>query len=335
MPDIIVIGDINIDINLTIPAYPMPGNEAVATTVHMHTGGSAVNTAIALAKMDMDVGFIGRVGQDTLGDKVLADLKKAGVDCTHVQTDPTVSTGMIFIAVTADGERTMFSARGANAFTDAGALNANNFTRCRWVHLSGYSFLSYHQYETAMVALEQAENSPYTRVSMDVGPEPAFRARSRILEILPRLDILFPNRMELTLLSGGLSVEQSFDYLFEHGAKAVVAKCGHEGCMLAIDHKRTILPAFQVDIKDTTGAGDSFDAGVVLGRLIGLSWEASAALGNALGALAATQNGSGADFIHRSAVAKLVEKHLFHPAWASVQFALEELTAYFEGEGMA
>ena len=330
MSDIIVIGDINVDVNFTIPAYPVPGNEAIATTVRMHTGGSGVNTAIALSKMDMDVGFIGRVGQDTLADQVLADLRAAGVDCTHIQTDPNVSTGLVFIAVTADGERTMFSARGANAFTDAGMINANCFDQCRWVHLSGYSFLSHHQYEATMVALDLAENSPYTRVSLDVSTEPALRACTKIIEVLSRIDVIFPNEAELTLLSKGRPINESLDYLLDQGVHAIVTKCGHKGSILALDGKRTRMPAFDVEVEDTTGAGDSFDAGVVLGRLIGLSWEASVALGNALGGLATTQNGSGVDSIRRNVVAKLIEKHLFHPEWAPVQFALEELIAYFE-----
>ena len=88
MPDIIVIGDINVDVNLTIPAYPMPGHEAVATSIQMTTGGSAVNTAIALANLDMDVGFIGRIGQDILAGQALTDLKESGVNCDHIQIDP-------------------------------------------------------------------------------------------------------------------------------------------------------------------------------------------------------------------------------------------------------
>ncbi len=334
MPDIVVVGDINVDLNFSIPAYPVPGNEAIATDVQMHTGGSAINTAIALAKMDMDVGFVGRVGRDPLAGKVLADLSETGVDCTHIQTDPTVSTGMIFIAVTADGERTMFSARGANAFTKAKEISPDCFVQCRWIHLSGYSFLSHDQHETLMFALDYAKNSPYTRVSLDVGVEPALRARTQLLEILPRLDVIFPNKMELSLLSEGLAVEDSLDLLFDHGARAVVTKCGAQGSILAVENRHVRLPAFDVAVKDTTGAGDSFNAGVVLGRLIGLRWEAATALGNALGGLAATQHGSGANSIQRNMVAKLVEKHLFHPAWSSVQYALEELAAYFEGDAI-
>lgn len=331
MPDIIVIGDINIDVNLSIPAYPIPGHEAVASSIQMHTGGSAVNTAIALANMDMDVGFIGRVGQDALAEKALTALKKAGVDCSHVQIDPKVSTGLIFIAVTVDGERTMFGARGANAFTDADAIDPAYFSNCRWLHLSGYSFLSYHQYKTIQAALKLAENSPYTRVSLDVGTEPALRARQQILEMLPQLDVVFPNETELTLLGGGLPQDESLDYLLNCKSGAVVAKCGPKGSILALSNKRVRLPAFNVPAKDSTGAGDSFNAGVVFGRLVGLSWEASVALGNALGGWAAVQDGAGAHAINRGVVSKLVESHLFSDAWAPVRYALEELAVYFEG----
>lgn len=331
MPDIIVMGDVNVDVNFTIPAYPTPGNEAIATSVQMHTGGSAVNTAIALARMDMNVGFIGRVGQDTLADKVLADLSATGVDCTHIQIDPKVSTGLIFIAVTGDGERTMFGARGANAFTESNSIDADYFHYCRWLHLSGYSFLSYHQYKTLLVALDLAQNSPHTRVSLDIGTEPALRARAQIMEVLPRLDVIFPNETELTLLGEGRSIEGSLDYLLSHGAKAIVTKCGRKGSILALPNKQVLVPAFDVQVKDTTGAGDSFNAGVLLGRLVGLSWEASVALGNALGGLVTTQEGGGATSLHRNEVAKLVERHLFREEWVQVQFALEELIAYFEG----
>jgi ribokinase len=331
MPDIIVIGDINVDVNFTIPAYPRPGNEAIATAVQMNTGGSAVNTAIALAKMDMDVGFIGRIGQDTLASQVLGDLKQIGVDCTHIQTDPRVSTGLIFIAVSIDGERTMFGARGANAFTEASSIKPEYFRHCRWLHLSGYSFLSYHQYETLLFALELAKNSPHTRVSLDIGTEPAFRARAQIIEILPKIDVIFPNEAEIGLLSQGQPIPEALDYLLSKGANAIVTKRGRRGSILAVGNKRITFPAFEVNVKDTTGAGDSFNAGVVLGRLVGLSWEASAVLGNAFGGLVTTQDGGGAMAIHRNDVAKIVERHLFKEEWASTQFALEELIAYFEG----
>ncbi len=332
MPDVIVMGDINIDVIFSIPAYPLPGNEAVATSVQMHTGGSAVNTAIALSMMDINVGFIGRVGNDPMASQVLTHLKESGVDCSQVQVDPKVSTGMIFIAVTEDGERTMFGARGANSFTQAKSINTEYFANCRWIHLSSYSFLAHHQYETILTALDIAENSLHTRVSLDIGTEPAIRARSQIMQLLPRLDVILPNETELTLLAQGTSIDNSLDQLLNgQGANAVVTKRGSKGCLLAIADKRESFPSFDIDLKDTTGAGDSFNAGLVLGRLVGLSWEASSALGNAMGGLVTTQRGAGADSLNRNVVAKLIEKHLFKEEWAPVRPALEELTAYFEG----
>lgn len=332
MPDIIVMGDINIDVIFTIPAYPLPGGEAVATSVQMHTGGSAVNTAIALAKMDMDVGFIGRVGSDSLAKQVLADLKAAGVDCSQVQVDPRVSTGLILIAVTEDGERTMFGARGANSFTQSKEIDPAYFANCRWIHLSSYSFLAHHQYETILAALDIAKNSRFTRVSLDIGTEPAVRARSQIVQLLPQFDVVLPNETEVTLLSQGHSMEDSINILLNgRSSNAMITKRGRHGCLLAVGDKRIAFPSFDVRPKDTTGAGDSFNAGVVLGRLVGLSWEAAAALGNALGGLATTQEGAGAASLNRATVAKLIEQHLFKEEWEPVRPALEELTAYFEG----
>ena len=332
MPDIIVMGDINVDVTFTIPAYPLPGTEAIASSVQMHTGGSAVNTAIALAKMDMDVGFIGRVGAGPLADQILEDLKEVRVDYSQVQVDPKVSTGLIFIAVTEDGERTMFAARGANSYTQASAINPDYFINCRWIHLSSYSFLAHHQYETILTVLDLAENLPYTRVSLDIGTEPALRARSQILKVLSRIDVIIPNELEVTMLANGQSLDNSLNYLLNGiGANAVVTKLGGRGCLLAVGDRRVHLPPFDVKIKDTTGAGDSFNAGLVLGRLVGLSWESAATLGNALGALAATREGAGATTINRNDVFRLVEKNLFKDEWAAARFALEELTAWFEG----
>jgi ribokinase len=330
MPDVIVMGDINVDVFFSTPAYPRPGSDAIASDLQMHTGGSAVNTAIALSKMEMEVGFIGRVGPDPLAKQVLRDLQQAGVDCSQVQIDPKVSTGLIFIAVTEDGERTMFSARGANAFTDARAINPDYFASCRWVHLSGYSFLSYQQYETMLFALDLAENSPYTRVSLDIGTEAALRARPQIIQMLPRLDVILPSELELSILSGASSMDEGLDYLLARHAKAIVTKLGRKGCIVALSDKRLLVPAFEIEVKNSTGAGDSFNAGLVLGRLVGLSWEAAVALGNALGGLTASFEGSGAKMLSRAAVTKLVERHLFRTEWAATRLALEELAVYFE-----
>lgn len=85
MPQVVAMGDINVDIIAHIPCYPSPGGDGLAQRASVHSGGSAANTAIALARLGVDVGLIGRVGDDALAQWSLAKLTGAGVDLSAVQ----------------------------------------------------------------------------------------------------------------------------------------------------------------------------------------------------------------------------------------------------------
>lgn len=329
MPDVVLLGDINIDMVVQIPGYPVRGGESVATAVEMYTGGSAVNTAMALASLGVNTGFIGCVGQDALAAQALSDLAEVGVDHRYVQFSTSISTGLIYIVVTPDGERTMFASRGANMLTQTSELWRQYLQGTRWYHLSGYALLAQPQQEAALFALELAEHQR-CRISIDVGVELAFRHRQQVLNLLPRLDIVFPNEDELALLAPGMSTEDGLTYLLDHGARAVLAKRGKDGCLIAAGRERLHVPSFQVQVRDTTGAGDSFNAGVILGRLVGLSWPASAALGNAFGALATTKQGAAAGSLSAARAARLLEKHMELAQWRPWLDALEEALAYLQ-----
>ncbi len=295
----------------------------------MHTGGSAVNTAIALARLGVDVGFIGRVGQDALAAQALTDLAEVGVDTRLVQFDPAISTGIIFIAVTPDGERTMFAARGANSYTDPGLLDEDYFVGARWFHFSGYTLLAEPQRSAAMYALNLAIEAG-CRVSLDVGVEPALRVQHDIHRLLSRVDVIFPNETELSLLTSGINSRRAPAQLLKQGVGAVVAKYGAGGSEVTVRNLRASLPAFNISPLDTTGAGDCFNAGFILGRLVGLDWEAAATLGNATGALATQWQGSGAGYITPQAVRQLIEKHTSAPEWRGRYGVLDEVLAYLE-----
>jgi ribokinase len=329
MPDVITLGDINIDLIAPIPAYPPRGGDSIAEGALLHTGGSAVNTAVALACLGLDVGFIGRVGQDALAAQAMADLEDANVDTRMVQLDPSVSTGIIFIAVTPDGERTMFGARGANSYTDPALLTKDYFRGARWFHFSGYALLAEPQRSAVLRALDLAAEAG-CGISLDVAVEPALHARHEIYRLLPRIDVLFPNETELSLLTRSGDSTYGLDILLERGVGAVVAKFGANGSRVATREFRADLPAFSILAVDTTGAGDNFDAGFIAGRLAGLSWQASAILGNAVGALAACYQGAGVGSVTRGAVHDLVKKHVEPAAWSSWGDALDEVLTYLK-----
>jgi ribokinase len=329
MPDVITLGDINIDIVAPIPAYPSRGGDIVAEGASLHTGGSAVNTAIALACLGVDVGFIGRVGQDALAAQALADLADAGVDTRLVQFDPAISTGIIFIAVTPDGERTMFGARGANSYTDPQLLDEDYFAGAKWFHFSGYTLLAEPQRSAALYALEIATEAG-SQISLDVSIDPVLRARHNVQRLLSRVDVIFPNETELSLLTRGVNMRQAPAQLLKWGVGAVAAKYGANGSEVSVPNLQASLPAFNISPLDTTGAGDCFDAGFILGRLLELDWEVAAVLGNAVGALSTQWQGAGAGRVTPKAVYDLIEMHLDQPAWLKLRQVLEEALVSLE-----
>jgi ribokinase len=329
MPEVITLGDINVDIIAAIPAYPSRGGDSVADGASLHTGGSAVNTAIALAGLGLEVGFIGRVGQDALAAQALADLADAGVDTRLVQFDPTIPTGIIFIAVTPDGERTMFGARGANSYTDPQLLDEAYFVGTRWFHFSGYTLLAEPQRSTALRALELARGVG-AQISLDVGVEPALRAQHEIQRVLPLVDIVFPNETELFLLTDGIDSGQAPVHLLKRGVGAVVAKYGANGSEVTLTHLRAAMPAFSVSPVDTTGAGDCFDAGFIFGRLAGLDWEEAAVIGNAVGALSTQWHGGAAGHVNARVLCDLIRPHLDGANWLERRRLVESVLASLE-----
>jgi ribokinase len=314
MPQVVTIGDINIDVIAHVPGYPQKGGEGLAEEGHVYCGGSAANTAVVLSRFGVDVGIISRVGEDVLALLALAGLAEAGVDGRCIQRDPQTMTGIMLIAVTPDGERTMFGCRGANVRTDPALLDEDYIAQARFFHLSGYTLLQVPQRDAALRALEVARGAGLT-VTADLGLEAVMRVTDKVKAILPQVDILFPNQAEAEYLTGCRDVEGAMESLLDYGVGVVALKLGKRGCAIGSDEGVFTLPGFAVSTVDTTGAGDSFDAGLILGRLEGWGWRESALLADALGALTASVEGAGTSLAEKGEVRAFLEAHLDQPAW--------------------
>ena len=314
MPQVVSIGDINIDVIAHVPGYPQKGGEGLAEQGQIYCGGSAANTAIVLGRFGVDVGIIGRVGEDVLAPLALSALSEAGVDGRCIQRDPQTITGIILVAVTPDGERTMFGCRGANVRTDPALLDESYIAQARFFHLSGYCLLAAPQRDAALRALELAHEAGLT-VTADLGLEAVMRVTDRVKAILPKVDVLFPNQAEAEYLTGCQDVEGATECLLDYGVGVVALKLGKRGCAIGTREETFLVPGFAVPSVDTTGAGDSFDAGIILGRLEGWGWRESALLADALGALTATVEGAGTSLADRAEVRAFLEAHLGEPPW--------------------
>ncbi|MDY7042571.1 MAG: carbohydrate kinase family protein, partial [Chloroflexota bacterium] len=274
MPQVITLGDINLDIIAYVAHYPQPGGDGLADRFHLCPGGSAANTALTLARCGIETAIIGRVGEDALGAQMLADLRAGGVDVSLVQRDPDVTTGTMFIVVTPGGERTMFGFRGANTRTDPAGITPECLRSAHHFHLSGYALLEPPQRETALRAFKVARRAGLG-VSLDAGLEILTRQADLVRGLLAEMDLFFPNLDEAELLAGARDAETAVVRLREQGAKVVALKLGERGCFVGTAEGSFAVPPFAAEVHDTTGAGDAFDAGVICGRLGGLSWRAA------------------------------------------------------------
>jgi ribokinase len=314
MPQVVTLGDINVDIIASIPRYPAPGGDGLAEWVEVHSGGSAANTAIVLSNFGVDVGIIGRVGRDAFAEQALARLAEAGVDLSCIQRDDEFVTGMMFIPVTPDGERTMFGCRGANPRLESALLDEGYIAQADVFHLSGYALLAEPQRSASRRAMEMARREGVV-ISLDVGLEAAANTTEEVKALLPLVDLIFPNEAEVEHFTGSSDVREAVRALLEYRIETVALKLGEQGCIVGSEGEVFSVPTFAVGVQDTTGAGDSFDAGFILGRLWGLGARESAILANALGALAASAVGAGDALPGPGKAWALLQECLSDPAW--------------------
>jgi ribokinase len=330
MPQVIALGDINLDFVAYVAYYPHPGGDGLARQAQLHSGGSAANTAMVLARCGIDVGLIARVGRDALGSQVLTELRGMGVDDRQVQYDPDLTTGVMFIAVTPEGERTMFGYRGANVRLDPALLQPSEIAGARVLHVSGYAFLESPQRDAALRALQIARQAGL-KVGLDVGVEAAENLSQEVRDVLPYIDWVFPNEVEAESLTGHADGRQAVEWFLNHGLEAVGLKRGELGCVVATREGVFAVPAFNAQVEDTTGAGDSFDAGFIIGQLKGLSWRASGLLANALGGLAASVVGAGESLPGSAEVIQLLEQRRTKLVWQVWQDEIEAVLSVLRG----
>jgi ribokinase len=292
MPDVVALGDINVDVIAHFDSYPAEGQDALASATDLHCGGSAANTAVALACMGFEVSLIARLGTDALGTKALDCLNDAGVISTSLQYDPAVMTGLMYVVVTPGGERTMLGHRGANVFTDPNQIREQDILNARVFHLSGYALLTDPQRSAALLALEMACRHGLA-VALDPGMSVPRAALDEMHALLPLVDIFLPNLAEARHLTGLTTAEECTQAILGAGVRAVALKLGRAGCLIGNEEGLAHVPGFAVEAQDTTGAGDHFAAGIIASLLGGLDWYSAAVLGNALGAMAAARVGAG------------------------------------------
>lgn len=288
---VVAVGDANVDLIAPIASLPGKGGEVWIQRLERHAGGSAANLSVAISRLGLSSGFIGRVGDDPFGHFLIDEFKKERVDIGQLQIDKEVGTGLMFIAITEEGERTMYGFRGANVNLSAGEIDVGYVKNVDVLHISGYTFLSEAQRKAALELLEAARAAGVF-VSLDVGVLTAMEAADRVRSILRSIDLLFLNELEAERLARIEDPEKAAESILESGVRTVALKRGSRGCFILNREQRVRSPAFRVNVVDTTGGGDAFAAGFLVGIIEGRGLEEAARFANAVGALAVTKAGA-------------------------------------------
>lgn len=304
----VLLGDVNIDITLPVATYPPPGSDAQAPGSIWQLGGTAANTACVLAQLGLPTAIISALGTDPWAEHALAALAQAGVNTELVRHKTHASTGLIFIAVTPDAERTMFCARGANAQLLPADISAATLNSSDLVYLSGHPFLTEPGRSAAwrLIELARANNCA---LHLDAGLAAVQLCPQEILRLLPELALCTIGMREAQALLKMEQPDAVADALLARGVRCAAIKLGAAGCLLAGTSQRVRVAGFAVDEIDSTGAGDAFCAGLLFAQNSGLNLGASGMLANALGALAVSTPGAGPQLPGPAAVLKLLHMH--------------------------
>ncbi|NMB61141.1 MAG: carbohydrate kinase family protein [Chloroflexi bacterium] len=290
--EILLLGDINVDTILPIPEFPVPGRDGLASHMSVAIGGAVVNTAFVLDNLSQKTILLGCVGADVWAEKIKQDLTKTNIDIKGIHTKSSYASGLTFIIVTPDGERTMFSYRGANTRLAPEDIKESTFQNAGLLHISGYAFLESPQKDTAWHAIELAKEKNIP-VSLDTGLDPVVRDPDEMRQLLSELTICITGKQEISVLSEGKTMDEAAKEMLSMGIQLVAVKMGERGCLVYNHEEKFAFPSFFINVVDTTGAGDSFTAGFLYSWMKKLGLSASTILASALGALATTVYGAG------------------------------------------
>ena len=282
MKPLLVVGETNVDVVLRGPAaVPVPGREVIAEDCVLTLGSASAICAVGLARLGNAVVFVSRAGADLWGDYCLDILSAANVDTSHVVRDPALQTG-VTVSISSGHDRALITYVGSIAEVRETDVSDELLERVQHLHVSSF-FLQERLRKDCSRLFERATRHSVT-TSLDPGFDPAERWSPDITAAAQAADVFLPNHVELTAISRRDSPEEGL-VAFDGGRTRTVVKLGRAGSMTR-EHGKTIhVPAFSLQAVDTTGAGDSFNAGFLHAFVRRMSTRDCLVYGNACGAL--------------------------------------------------
>lgn len=257
MIDVAVVGSLHLDIMVAAPRLPGLDETLVGSSWHYKCGGKGGNQAVAAARCGARTGFGGQTGADDFGERLRTNLVAAGVDITHVGVDPALGSGMSVAISEASGEYGAVVVSGANLTIDPARVARD------WAPLWDAKLLLLQNEipEAVSLAAAQAMKAKGGRVVLNAAP-----ARDMSAAFLDLVDVLVVNRVESAMLSGEDDMARALGRLHAPSRDVVLTRGGEGLMLLTRDGTRIDVPALQVKMISSHGAGDCF-CGALAARL--------------------------------------------------------------------
>lgn len=304
--DVTIAGELNLDLILYgLPPELPPEREILARDMMLTLGASSAIAAHNLAALGNRVGFISRIGNDSLGEVALARLSEIGVDVSRVRrSEETLGSGLTVI-LHHGAWRNILTYLGTISQLTYEDLDLEYLCSSRHFHFS--SFFLQTALRPHVVELFKRLKAAGLTISLDTNDDPDDQWET-VQKVLPYVDVLLPNEREALKISGEADLQSAMNRLAET-VPVVVVKLGPKGAIARRNKEVFSSVPVRVDAVDPIGAGDSFDAGFLTQYIRGASLEACLAYGNIAGALSTTKPGGTEAFRDRAHRERFLREH--------------------------
>ncbi len=287
MNNIICLGIATVDaIAKPIDTPPAPKELVIFETLQITTGGCALNCAIDLAKIGITPSLIVKLGTDMLGDFVIKEVQKYGINTEKCIQSSNTNTPFTFVAVNSEGERSFYHIMGTNATLTATEIDTNFISKHKFCYIGGVMVMSTLDKELKNLLKDIKSHDTKTIIDTVYVNTDTQTWQETIYPFLPYTDFFVPSEPEAQAITGKTDPKEIAKNLKSKGGKNIVVKLGQKGVYYLTEGNTSgYVPAYYVEnVVDTTGAGDAWDAGFLAGLHLGYDIESACKLGNATAA---------------------------------------------------
>ena len=264
-----------------LSVYPREDGKCELMDLHIQCGGPASTSLVTLSRLGIRTSFLGSISDDSRGIEIVKGLNNEKVDSTFLKITPGYTSQFAFIAITENGNRTIFWHRGSVPHLKPSDVNLSPFSNAKILHLDSLMI------EAAQEAAQQAKNMGLTIV-MDAGT-----MREGSQELISMVDVLIASERFAEPLVGNIAPpEKALEVLHALGPKEVIITLGSKGSIGLSGKEINLQKAFPIDAVDTTGAGDVYHGAYIYGLLQGWDMQNCMRFASAASAIKCRQIGA-------------------------------------------